>query len=452
MDFWTFENLAAVTGGAWWTDTGDGGVQETANAMTGGIWHDTRHLRPGEGYVALKGERVDGHSLLAQAAAAGAGFAMVTDRRAVEQALAGAGEDSGDALAGLALLGVTDAVQALQALASAWRDVLSDAGCRVISVSGSNGKTTTRSLVYQVLSCGGLSGSEAPASFNNHLGVPLTLLRAKAEDAFVALELGTNHPGEMATLAQLARPDVSVITSIGEEHLEAFGDVAGVAREESAVMPWVARGGVVFAPVAAAADLAPHYDVQEGVVMQSVKPGAGVPDDFPLPGEHNRSNAALAAAVGRWLDVKADHIQEALRQAMPPANRSTIRHFGSVTLIDDCYNANPASMRAALQVLVESSVAPGGRRVALLGEMRELGEASRGAHREIAELAGRCADHVILMGQGFGEVQAGAVLDVAQQGGAVVASLRAGDVVLLKASRGMRLERLIPMIASRFDR
>ncbi|MEO0514602.1 MAG: UDP-N-acetylmuramoyl-tripeptide--D-alanyl-D-alanine ligase [Planctomycetota bacterium] len=424
--FWRFDNLEKITGGEWIIEPAPGS-EETVAA---GLSHDTRTLTPGQVYLAVKGENHDGHRFVASALENDAACAIVSDEAAI-----GPGP----------VLLVDDTVAALQELASAYRDELAKSGCKVIAVCGSNGKTTTRHLIHHTLTRCGLRGTQSPKSFNNHLGVPLTLLAASLDDDFVACEIGTNHPGEIASLGDIAWPDAAVITSIGEEHLEFFKTLDGVAKEEAAILPYVRPHGYVTLPADAAQLIAQYYDVQEGVVMLPVPPGKTeheVPDDFPLLGEHNRMNAALVVALGRWLELSIDAVHDALRCVEPPPGRLRVIQLGqNVTVIDDSYNANPDSMRAALGVLGEAE----GRRVAVLGDMLELGSASAAAHRAIADEARRVADEMLLIGERFG----GAAWST-QLADEVAEGLEAGDTVLLKGSRGMGLERIIPAIEKRF--
>ena len=438
--FWTPAAFAEITGGRWLVPPADATAPITALGI------DSRTLQPGEAFVAIAGERFDGHEFLAQAQAAGAALAIVER------------DVAPPAGAALALLRVESTVAALQALAARWRDVLGDAGCRIVSVSGSNGKTTTRHLVHHVLTAGGLSGTQSPKSFNNHLGVPLTLLAGRAEHDFLVAEIGTNHPGEVAELAAIVRPDVAVITSIGEEHLEFLRDLHGVAHEESAILEHVAAGGTVILPVAhrlpvpltlpaePAFDLL-HFDLDP------------ITAGLPLPGEHNRLNASAASAVARAFGVAEDCIET----AWPGAGHAPMR--GEVlgaddparpTVINDAYNANPTSMRAALAVL-GAYPAP---RWAVLGDMLELGQASESAHREIAALAADTAERCVLIGPHFAAAAAQLALDelavsahpawTARLGAEITAELTPDATLLIKGSRGMALERLLPALDERF--
>ncbi len=401
MPTWPARWFEDVTQGRWL-------VEPLPGYEVMGLCHDTRTLLPGMAYVAIQGENFDGHRFVADAAAKGASLAIVQSPVPNAQ---------------IPTLRVRDTVEALQQLAFAHRDALEQGGCKVISVSGSNGKTTTRHLIHHVLTHAGLKGTQSPKSFNNHLGVPLTLLAADPTDDFVACEVGTNHPGEIDALSRIVRPDLAVITSIGEEHLEFFGDLEGVAKEEAAILPYVK--GKAWEP--------PH----EGL------PLALLPTDFPLLGEHLRESAALAGAVAQALGVGDDRTRQAMSCVEPMPGRMQLLRLGEVQVIHDAYNANPSSMRAALAALGAFSAA--GRRVAVLGDMFELGDHAASAHREIAALAEDQADLVIRIGEAFaGEAWSDALPEQ------LANRLQPGDVVLLKASRGMRLERLIPAIEAKF--
>lgn len=446
--FWTPANVALVTGGNWLTPPADS-VRELA-----GVSIDTRTLRPGEAYVAIKGERFDGHHFVTQAAEAGAAMALVSCPPLAP------GEGTKPSVP---LLLVDDTVDALQRLASAYRDVLAEAGTMVIAVAGSNGKTTTRHMLHTVLTHAGKTGTQSPKSFNNHIGVPLTLLAAGAGDHFVVVEIGSNHPGEVAALAKIVRPDVAVVVSIGREHLEFFGTLEAVTREELSVLEHVGRAGMALLP---ADELLPiDLTALDGLPRS---PGRetrfdtdpGVPDDLPLLGGHNRRNAAAVAAIARWMGLDDAAIADGLRATEPVDGRMQLLRFGDVTVVHDAYNANPDSMRAALSSWGDLEAA--GRRVVVLGDMFELGETGPVEHRGIGEEVE--ADMVVTIGplamfiaeaasRRLGNERVHAFpqwTDVLP--GEIATLLEPGDTVLLKASRGMRLERLIPAIETRFGR
>jgi len=441
--FWTPAAFAEITQGHWLVPPAEGA------APLAGLGIDSRTLAPGEVFVAITGERFDGHDFLDKAEAAGAALAIV------ERDVAPL-----DAGGRLALLRVDATVAALQALAARWRDVLGAAGCRIVSVSGSNGKTTTRHLIHHVLTAGGLTGSQSPKSFNNHLGVPLTLLGAQAGHDFLVAEIGTNHPGEVAELSAIVRPDIAVVTSLGEEHLEFLRDLYGVAAEESAVLEHVATGGRVLLPAEHRLPVPLTIPADTRLEIQRFDVDA-ITTRLPLPGEHNRLNASAASAVARCFGIPEDRIAAAWPVAGHAPMRGEVLHADDPsrpTVINDAYNANPTSMRAAIGVLAEYQTP----RVAVLGDMLELGEATPSAHREIAALAADTAERCVLIGTHFAAAAAQLALDELavsahaawseQLAADIAAALTPATTLLVKGSRGMALERLLPALDARFGR
>lgn len=412
---------------------------------------DTRTLAPGEVFFALRGERVDGHDYARAAAEAGAS-AIVAQR---EVDAAGAG-----------VLVVDDARAALWSLARAHRATLREQRTAVIGVTGSNGKTTAVHLIEAALGSAG-PGRRSRKSFNNELGVPLTILSARSGDAWLCCEIGTSGPGEIRRLTELAAPEIAVITSIGRAHLEELGSVAGVAREKASILTSGEPAPLVRIVPTASAELAPLLDGLDGLVRFGVEDGAKVrvlstapagdgqrvtlatpigerAFDVPLPGAHNALNAAAAWSVGLAMALDADVVEAGLASARGPEMRlqrmSVAVANGTVTVINDAYNANPESMLAALEVLLGEP----GRRVAVLGDMLELGDASDGAHTEVASRAAACADEVVLVGERWGGGDFASPDDPA-----IASRLRAGDTVLLKGSRGVRLERVLGVLEAR---
>lgn len=478
---WTAAALAATTGGTWRDAPAD------PAARIAGVSIDTRTLRPGELFIALRGERFDGHDFVRDALAQGA-MAAVVERGAAQTAdMAGP------------LLEVDDTLAALHALARRWRDLLGEHGCTVIAVAGSNGKTTTRHLIHHLLheaplneaahkpegesaSPGGmptapmpttpeetrarsrpLRGTQSPKSFNNDIGVPLTLLGASPADDFVVVEIGTNQAGEVARLAALARPAMAVVVSIGREHLEAFGRIEAVAREELSLLRFVEPGGWALIP---AADWLSEWlpALPADVRVQRIEPEPLAERALTLPGRHALHNASAAVGVARAMGVGEAHIAGRLADVEPMPGRFAVREVGALTLIDDTYNANPESVRAALATVSEQwAEAP--RRVFVFADMKELGETAAAAHREIGRVVAHASpgfDLLVTLGplamfaaaelrrlQPMAEVHAAAEWDDALPS-RVAGLLTAGDVVLLKGSRSMRLERLIPAIESAF--
>jgi len=341
-------------------------------------------------------------------------------------------------------------------------------GRTIVAVAGSNGKTSTKELTSAALGTR-LSIYATRGNLNNHVGVPLTLL-AIPDDADVAVvEIGTNHPGEVAALRAFVEPDVAIVTSIGEEHLEGLGDLAGVLREESAVFAGV---GVAITPAAqpevgeAARTLA-QSTVSAGLTAGDVHPdswtispdGAGVLrfGDVevrpPLRGEHNLRNAMLAIAAARSLGISIEDAAAGIARTPALPMRSAWVEIGRFTVINDAYNANPASARESLRMLAALDTTR--QRVAILGSMLELGAAGPALHDEIARLALRGPAQIIA---GVGEFDR-ALTAAAPNDARIITAPDAPDlwpaisqrlapdaVILLKGSRGTRLERLIPLI------
>lgn len=434
----------------------------TASRVTG-VSTDTRAIAGGDMYFAIRGEQHDGHDYVDDALKKDAACAVVSELDRIEKPLLRLGR----------VVQVPDTVAALGRLASWYRRQFA---AQVIAVAGSNGKTTTKDLIAAVLGVK-FPGRAAKASFNNHIGVPLTLLSVDAADEFVVVEIGTNHPGEVAALGRIAEPDMAVVTGIGEEHLEFFGDLAGVAREEFALLSCMAPRA--FAAVeAGAAALAPtrslggvtllKYGLCEDADLRATDLRATrqgyrfrINDRteyaLPLLGRHNVVNALAAIAVAMRFRMSPEDIAEGLSRAKPPRMRLEPMTIGDVTVINDAYNANPSSMRAALDV-VDDLVATG-RKVLILGDMRELGEQSARCHQALGADAGRSTAHVVIaVGASARIVTDGAAASAgttkriyafptveaaAEKIGALIAP---GDLVLLKASRGVRIERLLDPI------
>lgn len=450
-------------------------LQEMAAAMGGrvmgditsprvcGVSTDTRSLREDNLFFAIRGGNFDGHDYVEQALKKGATAAVVQSAARYGAALRSAGR----------LVEVDDTVAALGRLAAWYRRQIP---AQVVAVIGSNGKTTTKDLIALLLAAH-KPGKSAPASFNNAIGVPLTLLSVEPSCEFVIVELGTNHPGELQALARMARPDLAVVTSIGEEHLEGFGDLDGVAREEFSFLPAMpARNFVAVADQAA--PYAPNVATGRGAFVtfglsetadlratdlraeadgQHFRINGRFEYRLPLLGRHNVSNALGAIAIGSRFRLEHSQMAEALTKARPSPMRLQVLRVGPFTIINDAYNANPSSMKAALRTLDEFRAA--GRRVVILGDMRELGDAATRCHRELGQEAGQSTAQVIVcIGTWARVVRDGATISggpskriyayptVEALSDKIADLLEPGDVVLLKASRGVGLERLMPAI------
>ena len=452
----TASELAAATGGAW------------AGALPGpvaGVSTDTRSIAAGSAFVALRGDRFDGHDFLADAARSGAACAVVARDRA------------GAVPAGLPALVVDDTLRALGAIARHHRLRFP---VPVVGVTGSNGKTTTREMIAAILATRG-PVLKTEGNLNNEVGVPLTLLRLDATHAAAVIEMGMNHRGEIGRLTALAEPRVGVVTNAFPAHLEGLGTVDGVAEAKGELYKGLPADGIV---VANADDprmlhrarksgrrvltFSGGGDREADVVVLDVLAqdpdgmrfllGIGTKElevALPLVGVHNAVNAAAAAAAALALGCTDREIVRGLAGVRAVGRRLRIERLPSgVLLVDDCYNANPASMKAALATL--RALAGTGRAVAALGDMLELGAAEADLHRELGADAARAGlaalatfgprsrlAHEAALAAGLPAADAFHTEDPQALAAFVRERLRPGDVLLVKGSRGMKLERLV---------
>ena len=441
---------------------------------------DGRSVPAGALFFAVKGESFDGHDFAGQAVAGGATGVVVERGRG--QGLAGGLQ----VLGGATVIEVDDTVAALGRLGRAHREAMP--GLKVVGVTGSNGKTTTKEILASIFaaSVGAEAVLKTEGNLNNHLGVPLTLLRLTAAHRFAVVEMGMSALGEIAYLTQLARPDVGVVVSVAPVHLETLGSLENIARAKGEIWQGLGERGVAVLPVDEPL-LAPHaahvppaqrrtfgpqrlsptvgYDRVRSdhtglaftLHLSGLTSHSGVQAKMGLLGAHNASNAAAAAAAALALDVGEGSILDGLAHVKPAKHRAQLIAVGDRTVLDDCYNAAPLSMRAALDALVEVTPA-GAQRIAVLGDMLELGPESPRLHREIGAYAGDRVDALILVGNEAAAMtqSAGKRLtadrifhfsDPRSAATQVRAISRPGDVILVKASRGMRLERVIDLLA-----
>ena len=421
---------------------------------------DSRQVQPGDLFIALKGELFDGHDFVKDVAARGAVGVVVAQTCPPGN------------LPACAVIAVVDTRTALGRLAAAYRK---NHSLSVIAVGGSNGKTTTKELVASVL-CEKFATLWSEASFNNDIGVPMTLLRLEKTHQVAVLEAGTNHPGELAPLVKMIAPKYGIITSIGREHLEFFGDVAGVAQEEGVLAELLPADGMLFLN----GDGEWADQIAARTKARVVRIGTGEKNDWRakkirldkngvtfqvgcadqkfageyrvnLLGKHQATNALLAVAVGAELGLGRAEILAGLAKCQPQKMRMQFWEANGVRVLDDAYNANADSMRAALETLCGLPLQ--GRRVAVLGDMAELGTHGEAAHAEIGRLAaelkigqlftvGKNSTATAQAARAAGLTRVIEFADVEAAIKAVKNFLKPGDVVLLKASRSSRLERI----------
>jgi len=433
-----------------------------------GVSTDSRTVEPGQLFLALVGQRYDGHEFVAEVLGKGAAAVVVSrvDHLADElrsQAV---------------LIVVADTTVALGRLARYHRRQLA---AQVIAVTGSNGKTTAKNMIHAVLSTS-KQGRCSPESYNNQIGVPLTLLSGQGSDEYLVVEIGSNAPGEVHQLAELAGPDVAVITSVSATHLEGLKDIAGVAAEKASILRGLSAGGLAVVNVdhpmlmrhvlqgrpwrmvgfglSEQADLR-ATDVKVAPDGTSFLVNGRFEISLGLLGRCNVLNALAAVAVGRRFGISYEQIAEALGQVAALPMRLERCRIGSVTVINDAYNANPDSCAEALEVLGRAQAR--GRRVAVMGDMKELGQQSGQLHAELGRRVAQAQVKLLVaVGSHAEEVAAAAketagnrlsvrrFADTAAAVSAMVGLLEPGDVVLLKGSRAMEMDRLLEPIRRKF--
>ena len=389
---WTFDELVAAIGGR------PVGPQPT---FIGGISIDSRTIRPGDVFFAIRGDTFDGHAFVSMALGAGAATAVVAETK-----LAGLGHVS------RSLIVVEDVLVALVALSRAAR---ARSTAKIAAVTGSVGKTGTKAMLAEALGVDGPVHA-SPASFNNHWGVPLSLARLPPTARYGVFEIGMNHSGEIEPLVRLVAPHVAIVTTVEPVHLEYFDDVEGIARAKAEIFLGVEPGGAavlnldnphynLLAALAADAGIerivsfGEHAEADarleavdlmaEGSNILATIFGTEISYALGSPGRHVVQNSLAVLAAATLLGVDAEQAASVLGTIGAPKGRGD-RHRLMIgdsfaTLIDESYNANPASMQAAIALLGQTVPARGGRRIAVLGEMRELGEAAPSLHAELAE-------------------------------------------------------------------
>ena len=421
------------------------------------ICTDSRALKAADLFLALRGENFDGHTFIAEAAKRGAIGAVV------EQSLEGLPP-------GFAQIEVGNTLDALQKISASYRRQLA---LQVVAVTGSNGKTSTKDFTAAVLGQN-FHVTKTEGNFNNHIGLPLTMLRARSSDQIGVFEIGMNHPGEIAPLAALAAPDVAIITNIGVAHIEYMGSREAIAQEKGALAEALQPSGLVILnadddfskSIAArtkadvifcgldqgdvrATDLRQDFN---GMKFRLGADGHWVDAELPVPGVHMVRNALLAVAAGRFFGLSLEECAEGLRGMRLTRGRLEQKIIDGIHVLDDTYNANPDSAAAALRTLAEMPAK--GRRIAVLGRMGELGIESENGHRRVGKIAAELGiDCIIDVGAAPSyiaeEAERGGVAQVLRPANAqdAVQALREiakpGDVVLVKGSRSAKMERIV---------
>src|SRR6184192_4292101 len=419
---------------------------------------DSRTLKHGELFVALRGENFDAHSFVESVAKAGAAGAIVDSNW------------TGEIPENFALIRTEDTLQAYQKLAANYRKSLP---LKVVAITGSNGKTSTKDFTAAVLGRR-FHVTKTQGNFNNHVGLPRTMLEATSQDEVAVWEIGMNHPGEVAVLAKLAAPDAAIITNIGTAHIEFMGSREAIAAEKGALAQAVGPEGTVIlnADDPFSKSIAPSTSAKvilagttEGTVRAIEITQSANGTDFtilegahrcraqlPVPGLHMVQNALLGVAAGRIFGLSLEECAAGLAAAPLTKARLQIKEIRGVQFLDDSYNANPDSMKAALRTLVELDAE--GQRIAVLGEMRELGDESERGHREVGETAAALkVDHLIAIGNVAATIAEAAQRAGLQNSSTVASTAEAaellgelaapGDLILIKGSRLARTEQVI---------
>lgn len=447
MDPTTIETIATWAGGTL--------VQGNPAQTVSEVCTDSRKIPEGSLFVALRGERFDAHDFVPQAAEAGAAAVLV---------------EGGDLPPGVGCIKVDNTLAALQRIAGAYRQTLS---LKVIGLTGSNGKTSTKDMTAAVLGRR-YRVTRTHGNLNNHIGLPLTILRADSSHEIGVFEMGMNHPGEIAPLAALARPDVAIITSIGVAHIEFLGSRDGIAQEKGALAEALTPEGTLVLPAeddytprlgartkgrvllagiergdVQACDIRAEWDCTRFVLKHGDQAAEAT---LAVPGIHMVRNAVLAVAVGRIFGLSLPECAEGLATVRLTSGRMERKELEGLLFLDDTYNANPDSMVAALETLVQMEIP--GKRYAVLGRMGELGKESEAGHRRVGEaVATLGVDGLIVIGETAALIADGArraglenVFETANSESAtdrLRLLVKAGDAILVKGSRAAAMERVV---------
>ncbi len=429
-------------------------------AVAMGYSIDSRTLNLGDLFIAISGERFDGHNYVQAALEKGAVGAIVEAGKKV----------NGDLLR---LLQVEDSLKALQVLGAAARRLW---GKPLLAVTGSAGKTTTKEILAHILSTR-FRVMKSSGNLNNHIGMPLQLLKLEAEHDLGVVEMGMNHAGEIRALGELAHHDLAVVTTVAPVHLEFFDSLAEIARAKYEIIETLHPGGVavlnadddyvcqfgrdfkgkvVRFGIKRSADVTARkiqINGAEGSTFELVVGSVGEPVTFPLVGEHNIYNALAAAAAAMERGISPSQAAAALSSIAPPDKRGQVLHLNGATIINDCYNSNPRALEAMIDTLASMKAE---RRILVVGEMLELGPTAEALHRQCGKHAADKKIDMVIGVRGMARAVAEAAcgsgtqaqfMETPEQAGEWLAhNVRPGDAVLLKASRGVKLERALTVL------
>lgn len=462
MKEFAITDLARITGGALHPSSG----LECTRCFSG-VSTDSRNIKAGDCFFAIAGPKFDGHDYLRDVFAKGAACAVISRKCDDKE------------LADKCLVQVDDTIKAFGVLAAEYRR---QAGFKVIAITGSVGKTTTRQIIYHILSRH-FRVHQSPGSFNNNIGLPLTLLSAKANDQIVITELGSNHPGEIPYLTRIAQPDIAIVTNVHPAHLEGFGDLQTIVREKLSIAEGLMPGGTLIINAdfeqlvntcrakgtsfvtfgkSDGSDYRAENIHSEGSSSRFTIDGKEI--HLPLPGRGNVDNALAAWAVCSRIGLTIDDFASAVKTLPPVSMRAELLQIGTLTVLSDCYNANPGSMKNALEILAGLDPSGKRRRVFICGEMAELGQQAEQLHTELGKSIAQAGVQLMLAagrlaGIAAASANANAKHNLQTKCFPDTISVRNNlnefvkdyDIILIKGSRTAKLETVVEKLKELFS-
>lgn len=430
--------------------------------IANGVSTDSRQIKKDVCFFAIVGDNFDGRDFVAEALNSGAACAVVNN------------DFANNNVEEKKLLRVDNTVKALGRLATHYRQ---SCGFKVIAITGSAGKTTTRHIIAHVLATR-FRVFQSPKNFNNEIGLPLTLLTADPDDEIIVAEIGANKPGEIEYLSDIAGPDIAVVTNIHPAHLEGFGNIENIIAEKLRVAKGLKTDGRLLInadyPALVSTAVKQHLQFETfsllnlpGIIWDHNFSGFSIDSvmvNVPLPGKGNLENALAAWAVCRQLGISPQEFADAIKDLPAVAMRSHIRKFGSITVIDDCYNANPGATKNALEILKQISAGHDRRAVFIFGDMAELGEQSNQLHIALAaDIVGANVKLLLTVGP-LSACAASAAVDKAEYDfqaktfnntdelcDILDKFVKDNDIVLVKGSRSVALEKVVDKLRELFD-